>query len=130
MPPRMTTCSASCSVSLLARFGTKPMAPRSMARITSALRSDAETTTTGTRRIGVAQLGQHLEAVGVAEAQVEQHEIEVRIGGERLARGARAGHADHGDVAADALDDVLQRREDQWVVVDQQDFHRDLDLHV
>ena len=81
-------------------------------------------------RIGVAQLGQHLEAVGIAEAQVEQHQVEVRIGGERLARGACAGDADHGDVAADPLDDVLQRREDQRMVVDEQDFHRDLDLHV
>ena len=35
------------SVSLLAHFGTKPIAPRSMARITSVLRSDADTTTTG-----------------------------------------------------------------------------------
>src|SRR6187455_1573869 len=48
MPPCMTTCSASCRVSLLARLGTKPIAPRSIERITSALRSEAETTTTGT----------------------------------------------------------------------------------
>jgi hypothetical protein len=48
MPPDMTTFRASVSVSLLARLGTKPMAPRSMARITSELRSEAETTTTGT----------------------------------------------------------------------------------
>src|SRR5436190_5299874 len=47
MPPDMTTLSASVSVSLLARLGTKPIAPRSIARMTSALRSDAETTTTG-----------------------------------------------------------------------------------
>ena len=47
MPPDMTMCSASNSVSLLARLGTKPIAPRSIARITSALRSEAETTTTG-----------------------------------------------------------------------------------
>ena len=47
MPPDMTMRSASNSVSLLARLGTKPIAPRSMARITSLLRSEADTTTTG-----------------------------------------------------------------------------------
>ena len=47
MPPDITRRSASCSVSLLARLGTKPMAPKSIARITSLARSEAETTTTG-----------------------------------------------------------------------------------
>src|SRR3954469_9987871 len=47
MPPCMTTRSASVNVSLLARLGTNPIAPRSIARMTSARRSDAETTTTG-----------------------------------------------------------------------------------
>ena len=118
MPPDMTTCSASDSVSLLARLGTKPIAPRSIARITSALRSDAETTTTGTAGQPPAQLDQQLEAVGIAEAQVEQHEVEAGLDGERLARRARAGDADHRDVAAEPLDHALQRRQDQRVVVD------------
>ena len=43
----MTRCKASIRTSLLARFGTKPMAPRKMARETSSLLSDAETTITG-----------------------------------------------------------------------------------
>ena len=47
MPPDITMCRASNSVSLLARLGTKPIAPRSIERITSLVRSDAETTTTG-----------------------------------------------------------------------------------
>ena len=47
MPPDMTMCSASNRVSLLARLGTKPIAPASTARITSLVRSDADTTTTG-----------------------------------------------------------------------------------
>ena len=34
-------------VSLVARLGTKPMAPMSMARMTSLVRSEAEMTTTG-----------------------------------------------------------------------------------
>ena len=47
MPPESTRDSASSSCSLLARLGTKPMAPMSMQRITSLLRSEADTTTTG-----------------------------------------------------------------------------------
>jgi hypothetical protein len=48
MPPDITTLSASKRISLLARLGTKPIAPRSTAWITSLLRSEADTTTTGT----------------------------------------------------------------------------------
>ena len=47
MPPDITWRRASNKMSLLARLGTKPIAPRSIARITSLARSDAETTTTG-----------------------------------------------------------------------------------
>ena len=39
--------SASKSISLDERLGTKPIAPRSIARITSLVRSEADTTTTG-----------------------------------------------------------------------------------
>jgi hypothetical protein len=47
MPPDITMCSASNSVSLDARLGTKPMAPWSMERMTSLVRSLADTMTTG-----------------------------------------------------------------------------------
>ena len=47
MPPCITIESASNSVSFDARLGTKPIAPRSIERITSLVRSEAETTTTG-----------------------------------------------------------------------------------
>jgi hypothetical protein len=46
-PPDMTMRSASNSWSLDERLGTKPIAPRSMARMTSLVRSEADTTTTG-----------------------------------------------------------------------------------
>ena len=46
-PPFITIFSAVFSSALLDRLGTKPMAPRSMARMTSLERSDADTTTTG-----------------------------------------------------------------------------------
>ena len=46
--PDMTMRSASCSSACDELLGTKPMAPLSMARMTSLVRSDADTTTTGT----------------------------------------------------------------------------------
>ena len=45
--PDITIFSASCSSALELRLGTKPIAPRSIARITSLARSLADTTTTG-----------------------------------------------------------------------------------
>jgi hypothetical protein len=72
----------------------------------------------------VAQFDQEVEAVGVAEAQVEEAEVEVVVGSERVARGARAGDTDDRDVVAHPLDHVLQCAQDQRVVVDQQDSHR------
>ena len=42
------------------------------------------------RRLVVAQLDQQLEAVGVAEPQVEQHEVEVGVGASSASRAARA----------------------------------------
>ncbi len=75
------------------------------------------------RRPAAAQLGEQLEAVGVAEAKVEQDEVEVVGLGKGLTGRARAADADHRDIAAEALDHVLQGAEDQGVIVDQQDFH-------
>jgi hypothetical protein len=124
MPPDMTMRSASDSVSLEARLGTKPMAPRSMARMTSLGAVAGRDDDHRQRRVGGTELGEDVEAVGVAERQVEQHQVEVGLRLERVARGARAGGAHDGDVVAQALDDRLQRRQDQRVVVDQQHFHR------
>jgi len=110
------------SVSLLARFGTKPIAPIDGAKHIGAAigrrhHNDRQ------RRIGRAQLDQKLEAVLVGELQVEQHQIELRVGRQCLARCLGRRNADHADVRAEAQDDSLQCRQDQRMVIDQQDLH-------
>ena len=123
MPPDMTTLSASVSVSLLARLGTKPIAPRSIERITSALRSDAETTTTGIA-------GQPLRSStsrSKPSASPRRRSSRTRSKLPSAASASRAARAPPTPTtatsAAHALDHVLQRAEDQRMVVDQEDFH-------
>lgn len=76
------------------------------------------------RRPGRAQFGQHLEAVDLAQRQVEQHEVEAVVVAQRLARGLGGGHTDHGDIVAQPLDHAFERGQDQRMVVDQQHLHR------
>ena len=81
------------------------------------------------RRVGGAKLGQHLEAVGVAERQVEQHQVEIGVLLQRGARLGGAARAEHGDIVAQPLDHRLQRRQDQRMVIDQQHLHLVVSRH-
>jgi hypothetical protein len=92
------------------RLGTKPIAPRSSARITSLVRSEAETTTTGTAGQVLRNSSQHLEAVDFAEREVEQDEVDAVVLAQHLARRPGGFDADHGDVVAEALDHAAAAR--------------------
>ena len=124
MPPDITSRNASCNSAFVERLGTKPHGP-------GVDRLDDVTVAVGRRnhhhrqaRIGGAEFDQHVEAVGVAQVQVEQDEVEIGFQFQHLARQLGGGRTDHGHIITQAEDDALQRREDQRVVVNQQDLHR------
>jgi hypothetical protein len=80
------------------------------------------------RRVRFPQLAQQREAVaavvlGAAEAQVEQDEIDGRVRSERRARGIGVRHAADLHLAPHAFDDARERRQDQRVVVDEENVH-------
>jgi hypothetical protein len=74
-------------------------------------------------RMGLAHLDEHVEAARVAQLQVEQHQVEVRVGRERGTRRTRAANGRDLHVRIQFLDHGLQRRQDQRVVIDQQHLH-------
>jgi len=75
------------------------------------------------RRVGGAEFDQHVEAVSVAQGQIEQHQVEVAVGGEPGARCGSTGGPDDRGAATDGLDHGFERRKDQRMVIDQQHLH-------
>ena len=94
-----------------------------MARITSLARSEAEIDDHRQRRVGGTELIQHIKATGIAKLQIQEHEVEILVRLQGLTGGGRTVGAHHLHMLAHAFDDGLQSRQDQRVIIDQQNLH-------
>jgi hypothetical protein len=76
-------------------------------------------------RVALGNLGQHLEPVPVRQAEIEEHQLHVRVLGElphRLTCVRRLD--DDGRLALQLLEDAAQGLADQYMVVDDKDLHQ------
>lgn len=69
------------------------------------------------------ELDEQIESADIPELKIEQDEIEFRVGGELLTRGAGGLHADETDGISEALHDRLKGQQHEGMVVNKQRIH-------
>lgn len=80
--------------------------------------------------ITASQLREQVEAVFVAELDIEEREIEIGPRSERITRGLRAGHRDDLDMFGELLHDRSHGVKDQGVVADHAHVHEPSEVRV